>query len=153
MKKLLKITAVFLLSSILFLVSCSKASLDNNSTDAATDSVTTNLISGKWLVSSFIEKTEDKTSKFAGTLFTFKANGTVSATDKNGNISDGSWKFTPAITYYGSTSTAAIALNMGISKPLDLLTKTWNFIVSSSTLLKIDSPELLEDKHVQFSKQ
>jgi hypothetical protein len=153
MKKYFKLPAALFISAIFFLVSCSKSSVDPNTPpDATTAILTTALTTGKWAVSSFIEKIEDKTSKFKDIEFTFSADGTVTATSKNGSSTKGTWHYTPAVTYYGSTSKSAVALNMGASTPLDLLTKTWNFISSTSTTLKIDSPEILEDKHVQFSK-
>jgi hypothetical protein len=154
MKKYFKLPAVLFISTIFFLASCSKSAVDPNTPpDTTAANLTAALTTGKWAVSSFIEKIEDKTSKFKDIEFAFSADGTVTATSKNGSSTKGSWYYIPAVTYYGSTSKAAIALNMGAGNPLDLLTKTWNFISSTSTTLKVDSPELLEDKHVQFSKQ
>jgi hypothetical protein len=148
-----KSAAFLVIVAALFFVSCSKSATDPvTPPDKTTADLTAALTTGKWAVSSFIEKTEDKTSKFKDIEFTFSTDGTVTATSKNGSSVKGSWHYTPAVTYYGSTSKAAMALNMGASTPLDLLTKTWNFISSTSTTLKVDSPELLEDKHVQFSK-
>jgi hypothetical protein len=153
MKKYFKLTAALFISAIFSLASCSKSSVDSTTpSDTTTANLTAALTTGKWAVSSFIEKIEDKTSKFNDLVFAFSTDGTVTATSKNGSSTKGSWYYTPAVTYYGSTSKAAIALNMGAGNPLDLLTKTWNFISSTSTTLKVDSPELLEDKHVQFSK-
>jgi hypothetical protein len=153
MIKYFKMPAALFISAVLFLVSCSKPAGDPTTPpDTTTANLTAALTTGKWAVSSFIEKTEDKTSKFSDIVFAFSADGTVTATSKNGSSTKGSWHYTPAVTYYGSTSKAAIALNIGAGNPLDLLTKTWNFISSTSTTLNVDSPELLEDKHVQFSK-
>lgn len=148
-----KLLSLVVAASIL--ASCSKSSVTPNNTTATSPTstdLTTALTSGNWIVSSFVQKTEDKTSKFSNIVFTFSANGTLIATD-NGNTTNGTWNYTPAVTYYGSTSKAAIAINIGTSNPLVLLTKTWNLISGTSSTLKIDSPEIVEDEHVQFSKQ
>jgi len=144
----------FIVAASIF-ASCSKSYVSPNTTTATSPTsadLTTVLTSGIWVVSSFTQKTEDKTSKFSNIFFTFSANGTLTATD-NGNTTNGTWNYTPAVTYYGSTSKAAIAINIGTGNPLVLLTKTWNLIASTSSTIKIDSPEILEDEHVQFSKQ
>jgi hypothetical protein len=153
MKKYFKLPAALFISAVLLLVSCSKSAVDTTTPpDTTTANLTNALTTGKWIVSSFIEKIEDKTSKFNDIVFVFSTDGSVTATSKNGSSTKGTWQYTPAVTYYGSASKAAIALNMGAGNPLNLLTKTWNFISSTSTMIKIDSPEILEDEHVQFSK-
>ena len=148
-----KLLSLIVAASIL--TSCSKSYVAPNTTAATSPTsadLTTVLTSGSWVVSSFTQKTEDKTSKFSNMVFTFSANGVLTATD-NGNTTSGTWNYTPAVTYYGSSSKAAIAINIGTSNPLVLLTKTWNLISSTSSTIKIDSPEILEDEHVQFSKK
>jgi hypothetical protein len=155
MKKYFIKPAILLTGIILLLASCSKSSVDpvaapGSGVTAA--SLTATLTAGRWVLSSFTQKTEDKTSKFTDITFMFAAGGTVTAT-KNGVETQGSWQYTPAVTYYGSTSKAAMVLNMGATKPFDLLSKTWNFISATNTTVKVDSPEILEDEHVQFSKK
>ncbi|MDN3657968.1 hypothetical protein QWZ08_20115 [Ferruginibacter paludis] len=154
MKKFIITPATLLIGTMLFLTACSKYSPTDTSTSTTVTpaTLTTALTSGTWILSSFVQRTEDKTSKFADYVFVFAANGTVTATSK-GVETQGTWSYTPAVTYYGSTSKSAIALNLGTSAPLDLLTKTWNFVSVNSTTLKVDSPELAEGEHVQFSKK
>ncbi len=155
MKKSIGTPVALMIATVLFLSACSKSSPvadATNSTGVTAASLTTTLTSGTWVVSSFIQRTEDKTSKFADFVFVFSTDGTVTATSK-GLETKGSWQYTPAVTYYGSSSKSAIALSMGSARPFDLLTKTWNFISLTSTTLKVDSPELVEDEHVQFSKK
>lgn len=155
MKKYFNRPSVLLLAAILFFGSCSKSSVDPLATNATTTTaadITASLTAGKWVISSFTEKKEDKSSNFTNFTFVFAVDGTVTAT-ANGIETKGTWKFTPAVTYYGSSSKSAVAISMGINKPFDLLSKTWNLVSSSSTLLKVDSPEVLQDEHLQFSKQ
>jgi hypothetical protein len=102
------------------------------------------------------ERTEDKTSQFAGITFTFggagSEGGTVVAT-KNGTTVNGTWSHSPAITYYGSTSAEAIALALSSASPFDRLTKTWNVVSTTSTTLTLVSPEVAQDEHLVFSRQ
>jgi hypothetical protein len=150
MKKYLNILVVSAIPFLLGMVSCSKSSYNSNTN--TNNAVTAELTAGKWVISSFTQKTEDKTSKFSGITFVFSSDGSVSA-DDNGKTTKGSWHYSPAVTYYGSSSKEALSINLGTAKPFDLLAKTWNLVSSSSTAIKVDSPEVLEDEHVQFSKQ
>ena len=152
MKNQFRKTITAVTFSLVLFSSCSKnsAAIDAVAV-AAKDSVTASVTAGNFVVSSFVQRTEDKTSQFKNIVFKFSANGTLTATD-NGTVTNGTWSFTPAVTYYGATSKSAFVINMGASTPLSLLTKTWNISLNSTTLLQIDSPELLEDEHVQFSR-
>jgi hypothetical protein len=137
------------------LISCSKSyNAPANTSNPVDTTLKTKIISGTWMVRSYTQRTEDKTSQFAGVVFTFSNNGTLTA-DKNGNITNGTWSYTPsAVGYYGGPpSKASMTLNLGASSPFDRLTKTWNVASNTDTLLKMDNPEPLEDEHLQFSKQ
>lgn len=137
------------LTIVLLSIACKSNAVDpiNNTTTDLTSSLT----QGSWLVSSYIQKTEDKTAKLSGYIFIFSSGGKVVAS-KNGQEVTGTWQYTPAVTYYGSASKEAIDLNFGTDKTLGQLTKKWNFISSTSSIVKVDSPELAEDEHLQFSK-
>ncbi len=116
--------------------------------------VTTSITNGSWAISSLTQRTEDKSSKFAGYSFAFTGSegGTVTAT-KNGSTVTGSWAHTPAVNYYGSTSTESITLNFGAVSPFDMVTKTWNVESNTSSTLTLVSPEVAEDSHLVFGKQ
>ena len=97
------------------------------------------------------KKKEDNTSAFSGYVFRFASNGKLIFT-KNGADIQGAWSYTPAVTYYGSSSKDAITINMGTDNPFRRLTKTWNLVSITSTAIKLDNPEILEDEHLQFQK-
>jgi hypothetical protein len=151
MKSLFKSLAYLSIIAALSFVSCSK-DVASNGAAATTDTLTRFVTSGTWIVSSLLQKAEDNTSKFAGFVFTFSADGTLTAS-QNGHQTKGSWHYTPAVTYYGSSSKEAININMGTSEPLKRLTKTWNLKSKAANLIEMDSPEILEDEHLQFQKQ
>lgn len=137
------------------LTSCSKSyNAPPNTNNPVDTTLKTQVIAGTWIVRSYTQRTEDKTSQFSGVVFTFSSNGTLTA-NKNGNIINGTWSYTPsAVGYYGGPpSKASMTLSLGAVSPFDRLTKTWNVASNTDTLLKLDNPEPLEDEHVQFSKQ
>ncbi len=150
MTKFLKLTLVLIATTSAGFVSCSKQTAVVN--PVVKDTVATELISGTWRISAFTQGTEDKTSKFSNIDFIFSKGGAITAND-DGKQTMGSWHFTPAVTYYGSSSKDAISLSIGSSKPYDLLTKTWNLISHSSSVIKLDNPEVPEDEHVEFTKR
>ena len=129
---------------------------NNSKTDTSLTSAALNAIlqNGTWYVSVYQEKTEDKASKFSDLSFSFNADGSLTITDAKSNSSEkGSWAYTPAVTYYGSSSKAAISLNAGSSTPQKLLTAKWNFVSASAGLISLDSPEVAEQLHLKFAKR
>lgn len=85
MKKLFNI---LLFSSVIVLSSCSKA--DDNPGDASAE-VATSLKSGTWRISSYSDNGTDKTANYSSFIFTFDANGAISAA--NGLLTAvGTWK-------------------------------------------------------------
>jgi hypothetical protein len=150
MKASFKALPAFCIAAAILFSACTKEKATDNT---ASNNLTTAITSGTWVISSLTQRTEDKTSQFSGIVFIFAANNTVKATEKNGNITNGTWAYTPAVTYYGATSKEAVIINMGTNSPFSRITKTWNVVGSSSTAVKLDNPEVLEDEHLQFSKQ
>ena len=139
---------------IVILASCSKtggnaATANNNTT---TDSVSNFLTSGKWTIGSMSQKNEDNTSSFTGYVFSFEKNGQLTAV-KNGTSVQGAWHYTPAVTYYGSSSSNAISIDLGTDNPFSRLTRTWNLLTASANTIKLQNPEIQEQEQVQFIKQ
>jgi hypothetical protein len=150
MKTSFKVLPAFYIAATILFSACTK---DKATTDAASNNLANAITSGTWVVSSLTQRTEDKTAQFSGIIFTFEANNTVKATEKNGTVTNGTWAYTPVITYYGATAKEAVTINLGASTPFSRITKTWNVVSNSSTVAKFDNPEVLEDEHLQFSKQ
>ena len=137
------------------LASCSKSyNAPPNATATVDTTLKTQIISGTWIITAYTQRTEDKTSQFAGVVFTFSHDGTLIA-DKNGNKTNGTWSYSPStVGYYGGPpSKASMTINLGATSPFDRLNKIWNVASSTSTQVKMDNPEPVEDEHVQFSKQ
>lgn len=120
----------------------------NDDTPATTNAAVT---SGAWVVSSFTQRTEDKTSDFAGLEFVFSADAKLIVSGSQ-NIT-GTWSYTaPSSGYYGSP-TGSFVINLGADAPFRRLTDSWNIASQTSTLLKLDNREAAEDEHVVFTKK
>jgi hypothetical protein len=138
----------------LLLTGCSKTA-DTPSTAAdATANTSPKIASGNWVISSYTQKTEDKTSMFAGVVFAFADAGKLIAT-QNGSATSGTWSYSPSsVGYYGSAPTkASITMNVGATKPWKNLTRTWNVVSNDNTTISLINPEPLDDEHIIFSKQ
>ena len=146
---------VFLLAGLMTMTVACKKSMDDTAPAAAATTIDVKAVmpTGSWSVRSFRQKTEDKSSNFKDMTFVFSADGTVTATQGN-KTTKGTWSFSPAgVTYYGGNPLASVTLNMGTSKPFDLLNQAWNVNVASTTSdLKLDNKEPIDDEHLEFVK-
>ena len=123
MKKYFKQTLVCAFI-VLIAISCSKSSSSVTPTtaivaDTAFDKIIT---SGTWQLTAFAQPTEDKGNSLIGSMFTFFLDGTMKVSDGK-QETQGTWNYTAAVTYYGSSSTSAMVLNLGAVAPVSLLTK------------------------------
>ena len=147
------------LSTVVLVAACGSSGDSSNSTGPITQpsTVAAVITTGTWTVGTLTQNTEDKANQFSGYSFTFSRtgdaeNGTVTAT-KGGNTVSGTWSHSPAVTYYGSTSTESIVLSLGASSPFAMLTKIWNVESNTTSTLKLVSPEVAENMHLVFVKQ
>ena len=150
MKQVLILCRFALMLSLPMLISCSKSYNSNSNPSTNTDFKTT-LAQGTWAISSFTQKTEDKSSVFAGSVFTFASSGTLTAS-QNGTVTSGSWSYSPSsVGYYGGPATeASLTISLGTQSPFNRLTRTWNIEATSSSSFSLVNPEPNEDEHVKF---
>ena len=152
MKSSVSILALIVITVILSCSSCKKTDSTAANTSLANDSITTALTTGSWVVASLTQKKEDNTSRFTGYIFKFSAGGKLTAL-LNGIETQGTWSYTPAVTYYGSSSKEAMSINLGADNLFRRISKTWNIITKTTRSLTMDNPEILEDEHLQLQKQ
>jgi hypothetical protein len=153
MKPFIKTPLTAILLSFFALSACNKSSTDNVSPSNNNTSPSSAFISGNWAITSYTQRTENKTNQFAGAVFTFNENGGVSVV-MNGTTSTGTWAYYPStVGYYGGTpSVASMSLSFGTSA-LSRLNRTWNITSSSSTSVLLVNPEPADDEHITFTKQ
>jgi hypothetical protein len=130
-------------------------SYSNPAAPATTDTVTAS-IAGNWVITSLTERNEDKSGGLIGYVLSFATtsaeSGTVTARGDNSTVS-GSWSHSPAVTYYGSTSTESIVLNFSAGTPLSQVSGTWNVVSSTSKSLNLASPEVAQQERLVLNKQ
>ena len=127
------ICLIFLIAIVSF-TSCKKD--DSTPVIFNSDAVT----SGTWRVTSFHESQSDHTMDFSNYLFTFDANGTLTATI-SGTVT-GTWDF--------DDSRNEFHLQIGNNSPLTDISKGWIILESTSTTLQLGD-DSSNDEELVFS--
>ena len=137
----------FLLLSFIVASFCG-CTKDDNSSDPINPNNT--VVTGNWTITNYRQRTEDKTSQYAGYSFTFNSDGTVTA-NKSGVSTTGLWSYSSAS---GSTYVGLFSISLGNDDPLKRLNESWLVDAgqNNSNQLKLTHPEAAEDEHVTFSK-
>ena len=146
-----------LLSFALFVSIVSSCSKTADAPTAAVDTASTQsakIALGNWVISSYTQKTENKSPMFSGAVFTFSDNGVLTAT-QNGTVVSGAWFYSPSfVGYYGSAPTkASIRIGLAAANPFANLNRTWNVVSSDNSTLSLINPEPKDDERLVFSKQ
>src|SRR5438270_10200136 len=133
--KRINTSAFAVFSALVILTACSKKNA-TTSADQGGNPTPSQVSSfpGNWVVSSYIQRTEDKTAQFSKATFTFATNGTLNILD-NGKPFSGTWSYSASsVGYYGGTPTkASMTINAGANAPFNRLSKTWNIVKIDST--------------------
>jgi hypothetical protein len=132
---------------------CSKSGSSDTTSNNNPD-VNQTVMNGTWTISSYSQRTEDKTSLFKDYVFTFSAGSILKITNKAA-VLNGTWSYIPAsVGYYGSGGTnAAFNLNAGPDDPLIRLNGTWNINSISSSNISLINPEPVDNELLVFTKQ
>ncbi|MEP7144761.1 MAG: hypothetical protein ABI707_17895 [Ferruginibacter sp.] len=150
MKKSLLFTPV--LFFVLLLGSCKKDNTATPGNNTNTITFTSVISAGTWDVTSFTEKTENKTSDFSGMDFTFASDGT--ATVSGAKTASGTWSYSASSTdYYGATSPATFTISIVSGSTFSALSRKWNISANTAASLRLDHPQASEDEHVTFTKK
>jgi hypothetical protein len=152
MKQIITSVQIILFAIILFSTSCSKTNQSKSSTSTS-DTFSISNISGSWIITSYFEKEESKTSSYKGYVFNFASGGVFTAT-KGSEVNTGTWVYSPAsVGYYGSAPTkASIRLSIATAEPLSRLNRTWNIDSLTSTYLSLLNPEPTNQERVLFAR-
>jgi len=140
----------------LFLICLASCSKNNSNSTTSNNSNPVNVSAGTWTISSYTQRTENKTSMFSGYVFTFGSGGSLTA-NNNGAATTGSWSYTAATSgggyYVGTPTDATYTFNIGTADPLNRLNRTWNVSSASASSIALVNPEPADDEHIVFSKQ
>ena len=122
----------------LFLMLSMTACNDDDDDDGKTiqDNIESNVESGTWRISKFIDSGQDETNDFAGYVFTFESSGVLNAT--NGvNSYDGTWSITDSNSNDDSQDDLDFNINFNLMNQFEDLNDDWDIISQSSTKIEL----------------
>lgn len=133
--KAIRLTSMVLgLFSLLFVMSCSKD--DDNPSYNTQTSVQSNLQSGTWRITKFIDSGTDETNDFAGYNFTFNSSGVLNANNGTNNY-DGTWSIRDSNSNDGSQDDLDFNINFNLTNDFEDLNDDWDFISQSSSKIEL----------------
>ena len=119
----------------------------NKNDTAIVGPITPIIIQGDWVVSSFTEPGENKTSDFNGYSFTFQPDGKLLAIS-GGVTKEGTWS--------ENKSSGKLIINLGpkdnTNKPLGELTDDWRITAKSDTNISLTDDNATKNEVLVFSK-
>jgi hypothetical protein len=128
-------TSILACLFILFtIVSCNTD--DDSPNNMIQAEVQSNLQSGTWRVTRFIDSGTDETNHFTGYLFTFNSSGVVNANNGTNNYV-GSWSITDSNSADDSQEDLDFNINFNLIIDFEDLNDDWDFISQSSTKIEL----------------
>lgn len=116
--------------SILALGACKK---DDNKTESE---IKSNLESGSWRITKFVDSGSDETGNFSGYNFTFSSSGSVSASNGS-NSYNGTWSITDSNSDDDSQDDLHFNLNFNLTNDFEDLNDDWDFVSQSSSKIEL----------------
>ena len=128
-------TSILACLFILFtIVSCNTD--DDSPNNIIQAEVQSNLQSGTWRVTRFIDSGTDETNHFTVYLFTFNSSGVVNANNGTNNYV-GSWSITDSNSADDSQEDLDFNINFNLIIDFEDLNDDWDFISQSSTKIEL----------------
>ncbi|SNR60863.1 hypothetical protein [Lutibacter flavus] len=131
----LKLVFLLILGISLFNYSCS--SDDDNSNNSSTlNEIKTNIESGTWRITSFIDSGTDETNYFTGYNFTFNSSGVLNANNGTNNY-NGTWSITDSSSDDDSQDDLDFNINFNLTNDFEDLNDDWDFISQTATKIEL----------------
>lgn len=122
---------ILVMGLALSFTSCS--SDENNPDNAAIKAeIQSDVTSGTWRITSYIDSGVDETNHFAGYVFTFNSNGTLNANNGT-NDYNGTWSITDSSSDDDSQDDLDFNINFNLTNDFEDLNDDWDFVSHSST--------------------
>jgi hypothetical protein len=131
----MKIRILICLTSLLSIVSCSNKNDDTPSNTTQT-TVKTNVQSGTWRITKFIDSGTEETNHFTGFNFTFNSSGVLNANNGTTNY-DGSWSITDSNSNDDSQDDLDFNISFNLTNDFEDLNDNWDFISQSTTTIAL----------------
>ncbi|MDQ2794021.1 MAG: hypothetical protein M3Y12_08440 [Bacteroidota bacterium] len=150
---MMKTSLISLLALGLLAASCNhkKDDLVTPAAPAGTVAFPQQLAAGTWIVTFYMQATEDKTSQLAGYRFAFAANGQATASHSS-STDPGSWTW-GGNSYYGTPADSkTVVFTFGNQRPLDRISKSWIIASADDKVIKLDSSNPAEQEHLTLGR-
>lgn len=131
-KRLASIVVVVI--SLLFVVSCTND--DDNPINNIQTTVESNIQSGTWRITKFIDSGIDETNHFSDYNFTFNSSGVLNANNGTNNY-DGTWSITDSNSNDDSQDDLDFNINFNLTNDFEDLNDDWDFISQTSTKIEL----------------
>jgi len=128
--KEMKIAVLACFVALFTIVSCKK---DDNKTK---NTIESNVQSGTWKITKFVDSGTDETSQFSGYNFSFNNSGVLNASNGSNNF-DGSWSITDNNSNDDSQDDLDFNINFSVTNNFEDLSDDWDFISQSETKIEL----------------
>lgn len=128
--KEIKIAVLACFVALFTIVSCKK---DDNKTK---NTIESNVQSGTWKITKFVDSGTDETSQFSGYNFSFNNSGVLNANNGSNNF-DGSWSITDNNSNDDSQDDLDFNINFSVTNNFDDLSDDWDFVSQSETKIEL----------------
>ena len=118
----------------LFLVSCNED--DDNPTNDPQTTVESNVQSGTWKITKFIDSGTDETNHFTGYNFTFNSSGVLIANNGTNNF-EGTWSISDSNSNDDSQDDLDFNINFNLSNDFEDLNDDWDIVSYSDTIINL----------------
>lgn len=126
--KTIKLSSIVIFS-LLFALSCTKDNID-------IAKVKSNVQSGTWRITKFIDSGVDETNYFTGYNFTFNSSGVLNANNGTNNY-NGTWSITDSNSNDDSPNDLDFNIYFNLTNNFLDLNDDWDFISQSSTKIEL----------------
>ena len=129
-----KISILAFALSLFTIVSCKKN--DDSPNINIQNTVQTNVQSGTWRITKFIDSGTDETNHFTGYNFTFNSSGVLNANNGTNNY-NGTWSILDSNSSDDSQDDLDFNLNFNLTNNFEDLNDDWDFISQSATKIEL----------------
>ena len=131
----MKIRILIYVSVLLTVISCTNKN-DDTPINTTQTTVKTNVQSGTWRITKFIDSGTDETNHFAGFNFTFNSSGVLNANDGTTNY-DGNWTITDSNSNDDSQDDLDFNINFNLTNDFEDLNDNWVFISQTPSTIAL----------------
>jgi len=126
----MRVALIIGLATVFSLGACKK---DDNKTQ---DEIKSNIESGSWRITKFIDSGDDETNGFSGYNFTFNNSGEVVA-NNGSNSHNGTWSITDSNSDDDSQDDLDFNLYFNLTNNFEDLNDDWDFVSQSATKIEL----------------